>query len=73
MPHCCYGLFCRLPGATYLGTTRGQGSRVTAGASQAIVGSELLLFHMIKYMIYMINWINTKSLVTEKLATIFLI
>lgn len=59
-------------GATYLGTTRGQGSRVTAGANQAIVGSELL-FHMIKYMIYMINWINTKSLVTEKLATIFLI
>lgn len=28
---------------------------------------------MIKYMIYMIKWVNTKSLVTEKLATIFLI
>lgn len=73
MPHCCYGLFCRPPGASYLGTTRGQGSRVTAGANQAIVGSELLLFHVIKYMIYMINWINTKTLVMEKLATIFLI
>lgn len=66
-------LFCRPPGATHLGTIRGQDSRVTAGANQAIVGSELLLFHMIKYMIYMIKWINTQSLVSEKLATIFLI